>query len=58
MNKIKIAAEDIAFIIDGIIYGEGEGFEDMTQEECDALESFARQLRESKKDFVIMINNS
>ncbi|MFZ6624478.1 hypothetical protein ACOXU5_02165 [Vagococcus fluvialis] len=53
MGQQLIKAEDIAMIIDSIIYGDSEEFEDILEWGFDGLEAFSDRLRDSDGTFVV-----
>ncbi|WP_288395401.1 hypothetical protein [uncultured Vagococcus sp.] len=53
MGQQLIKAEDIAMIIDSIIYGDNEEFEDILERGFDGLEAFSDRLRDSDGTFVV-----
>ncbi|UDM79575.1 hypothetical protein [Vagococcus fluvialis] len=53
MGQQLIKAEDIAMIIDSIIYGDNEEFEDILEWGFDGLEAFSDRLRDSDGTFVV-----
>ena len=56
MEKAMISAKDIALIIDSILYGDDEGFEDALDIGFDGVEAFSGALRESGRMFTITTN--
>ena len=53
MGQQLIKAEDIAMIIDSIIYGDNEEFEDILEWGFDGVEAFSDRLRDSDGTFVV-----
>lgn len=53
MDMVEISGEDIATIIDSIIYYDDEGFEEALEMGYDGIEAFSEILRESGKTFTI-----
>lgn len=53
MGQQVIKAEDVAMIIDSIIYGDSEEFEDILEWGFDGLEAFSDRLRDSDGTFVV-----
>lgn len=55
MKKIQIEASTLAMFIDGILYGDDSGFEEVLEQGYDVLEIFFSTLKESDKAFTILI---
>lgn len=56
MNKIRITGEDIATIIDSILYGEDAHFEEVLSMASEGIEAFSGTLRESGRTFTVAGN--
>lgn len=53
MERVEISAADIATIIDSVLYGDDEGFEETLEMGYDEIEAFSTALRESGRIFSI-----
>lgn len=53
MPAIVITAEDIAFVIDSILHGDDDGFEEVLNRGFDEIDQFADTLRESGRTFTL-----
>lgn len=53
----EIEASDVADIIEGILYGDDSGFEEVLESGFDVLEEFAENMRNSGRTFVITTCN-
>lgn len=53
MPAIVITVEDIALVIDSILHGEDDGFEEVLNRGFDEIDQFADTLRESGRTFTL-----
>lgn len=55
MRQLTVKAEDVAMIIDGILYGDSTGYEEVLEQGYNELEMFSEALKESDQVFVMWV---
>ncbi|SDQ53683.1 hypothetical protein LHA31_02720 [Carnobacterium viridans] len=53
MSVKHISSEDVAMVIEGILYGDDSGFESVLENGFNELEAFAEKMREANKTYTI-----